>query len=95
LNRDETGRFIVKSLKSGKVYFVEPIQHGRPPQWGDIDLAAKKMTGSYGAKYIGAVKEENSIITESNGFTAISLVKGSPFSEIERRDQAYLAACKT
>ena len=91
-NRDETGRFIVKSLKTGKVHFVEPIQHGRPPSWGDVDPAAKKITGIYGAKYTGAVKESDSMITEPNGFTSISLINGSPFGEIERRDQEYFAA---
>jgi len=89
-NRDETGRFLVRSLKTGKLYFVEPIEKGRPPDWGDVDPVTKKTTGSYGTKYRGAVSESDSMITELNGFTNISMVTGSPFSEIEMRDEAYL-----
>lgn len=89
-NRDETGRFIVKSIKTGKVYFVEPIHNGHKVKWGDVDPAAKKITGSYGQKYTGAVTNKESIITEENGFDRIETVKGSPFWEIEKRDQEYL-----
>ncbi|MFT5777589.1 MAG: hypothetical protein ACI837_000525 [Crocinitomicaceae bacterium] len=89
-NRDETGRFIVKSLKSGRVYFVEPIHKGNGAKWGDIDPASKKITGNYGRKYKGSVTEKESMITKENGFKAITTVKGSPFWEIEQRDQAYL-----
>ncbi len=88
-NRDETGRFLVRSLKTGRLYFVEPIEKERPPDWGDVDPVTKKTTGSYGAKYRGAVSESDSMITELNGFTNIAMVSGSPFSEIEKRDEAY------
>lgn len=40
-NTDETGRFIVKSLTTGKKYYIEPI--GNP--------ATKKVEGDYGQKY--------------------------------------------
>ena len=93
-NRDETGRFIVRSLKTGRTYFVEPIEKSRPPSWGDLDPATKKRTGSYGKKYRGAVSESESMITELNGFSNISCVAGSPFSEIEKRDEAYLKAIR-
>ena len=33
-NTDETGRFIVKSLVTGKTYYVEPIGNGSPADWG-------------------------------------------------------------
>lgn len=33
-NTDETGRFIVKSLVTGRTYYVEPIGNGRPADWG-------------------------------------------------------------
>lgn len=33
-NRDETGRFIVKSFRTGKTYYVEPIGSTRPADWG-------------------------------------------------------------
>lgn len=94
-NRDETGRFIVRSLRTGKVYFVEPIEHARPASWGDLDPAAKKITGSYGHKYRGAVSPHESIITEANGFVEIVSVEGSPFWEIEQRDKRYLEAMKS
>lgn len=35
-NTDETGRFIVKSLTTGKKYYIEPIGNGHPADWGDI-----------------------------------------------------------
>lgn len=31
-NTDETGRFIVKSLVTGKKYYVEPIGNGHPAE---------------------------------------------------------------
>ncbi len=87
INSEETGRFIVKSIRTGKVYFVEPIHEGKRVQWGDIDPASKKVTGSYGKKYAGAVSPKESILTKENGFDHIEMVKGSPFAEIERRDR--------
>ena len=48
-NTDETGRFIVKSLTTGKKYYIEPI--GNPADWGDINPATKKVEGDYGQKY--------------------------------------------
>jgi hypothetical protein len=88
---DRTGRFIVKSLVTGKRYFVEPIGNSHPAEWGDLDPATKKMTGDYGDKYEGCVSEEESIITEENGFEKITEIPAgvSPFDEIERRDKEY------
>lgn len=40
-NTDETGRFIVKSLVTGKKYYVEPIGNGHPADWGDINPATE------------------------------------------------------
>ena len=56
-NTDETGRFIVKSLVTGKKYYVEPIGNGHP--------ATKKVEGDYGQKYTGCVSE--------NGFKLIEM----------------------
>lgn len=36
-NRDETGRFIVKSFRTGKTYYVEPIGNTRPADWGSYN----------------------------------------------------------
>jgi hypothetical protein len=88
--RDHTGRLIVKSLETGNVYFVEPIENERPKSFGDIDPATKKVTGQYGKKYRGAVKNEDSQITKENGFEDITTTKGSYMTEINRREQEYL-----
>ncbi len=95
-NTDETGRFIVKSMKTGKVYFVEPIDD-RPDHmiWGDIDPASKTISGDYGSKYRGAVNSKDSLITEQNGFGDICLLQGSPLAEIQRRDDLYFAQMNT
>lgn len=67
-NTDETGRFIVKSLTTGKKYYIEPIGNGHPADWGDINPATKKVEGDYGQKYTGCVSEKESLITPENGF---------------------------
>ena len=87
---DQTGRFIVKSNITGITYFVEPIDNGKPDRlWGDVNPATNKLTGDYGNKSIGAVKEKDSLITKENGFVNISTFKGSPLGEIDRRDKLY------
>ncbi len=95
-NTDETGRFIVTSTKTGKVYFVEPIDdRANHTIWGDLDPASKSLQGDYGSKNRGSVKTCDSLITEQNGFEEITMVKGSPFSEIERRDNLHYERMKT
>jgi len=91
--RDETGRFIVKSLKTGKTYYIEPIDNNNRSNWGDLDPVTKKMTGNYGTKYKGSIKPEESIITEENGFDKIyTLGPGeSPLSYIEKIDKEYVS----
>ena len=87
---DKTGRFIVSSKVTGVNYFVEPIDNGKPKKlWDDVDPATNKLTGNYGNKSIGAVKPEDSLITEDNGFVNILTFKGSPLGEIDRRDKMY------
>ena len=90
-NTDETGRFIVKSLKTGKTYFVEPINQGVRVNWGDLDPVTRKMTGSYGDKYKGSIKPEESLITEENGFDKIHMLEPgeSPLSYIDMIDDEY------
>lgn len=90
-NSDETGRFIVKSLVTGRTYVVEPIGSGHAADWGDVDPATKKMTGDYGDKYTGCVRPEDSMITEENGCENIELLEPgtSPYGEILRRDKEY------
>lgn len=88
---DETGRFIVKSFKTGKTYFVEPISSGHCSVWGDVDPATKKLTGNYGEKYTGSVSEKESLINESNGFVNIVRLDpgDSPLSYIYEKDKQY------
>ena len=88
---DNTGRFIVKSKVTGKKYFVEVIGNAHAADWGDLDPATKKMTGSYGERYEGCIPEKESLITEENGFEKITTLPPgvSPFDEIEKRDKAY------
>ena len=87
---EDSGRFIVKSQVTGVIYFVEPIDHGKSDMlWGDIDPATKKLTGDYGSQRRGAVKESESLITDSNGFKNIGIFKGSPLGEIDRRDMLH------
>ena len=90
-NRDETGRFIVKSIKTGKSYFVEVIDGDERTNWGDVDPATKKITGSYGDKYKGSIRKEESMITKENGFDKIHIlgVGESPLDYINRIDDEY------
>ena len=87
---DHTGRFYVRSNRTGRTYFVEPI--GLPGvKWGDMDPATKKLTGQYGNKYQGSVHEKDSLITEENGFENVrTLDPGvSPLAAIEFIDSKY------
>lgn len=87
---DETGRFLVRSDRTGRTYFVEPI--GKSDRgWGDMDPATKNVTGSYGDKYRGSIDAKDSLITEQNGFKNIEVLdKGvSPLAAIEARDALY------
>lgn len=90
-NTDQTGRFIVKSLTTGKTYYVEPIGTEHSSGWGDMDPASKKLTGSYGDKYAGCINEKESLITKENGFSNIELLSEgvSPLSVIYERDKKY------
>lgn len=90
-NRNETGRFIVKSMKTGKTYFVEAIDGDEKSFWGDYDPASKKFQGAYGLKYKGSIKKEESLITEENGFEKIHTlgVGESPLDYINRIDDEY------
>ena len=90
-NRDETGRFIVKSMKTGKSYFVECLDTNERTDWGDLDPVTKKMTGSYGLKYKGSIRPEESLITKENGFDKIHYLgtDESPLDYINRIDDEY------
>jgi len=89
VNSEETGKHIVTSIRTGKKYYVEPIGNGRR-DWGDVDPATGKITGSYGSKYTGSVTEFDSVIKEENGFkTVITIKNGSPYGVIQELDNKY------
>jgi len=91
-NTDESGRFIVKSIKTGKTYYVEPIDGDEKTVWGDYNPATKKFeTSNYGDKYKGSIKPEESMITEEAGFDKIHTLKvgESPLEYINKIDEEY------
>ncbi len=86
INRDETGKEIVFYPETGKKYFVEYIEPRNMANvsWGDVNPATKKVEGSYGDKYKGAIKAEESVITKENGFNEIvEGASGSPYNTID------------
>ncbi len=91
--RDHTGRFLVKSFRTGKTYFVEPIEKERPATWGDVTNGIKDLEGSYGHKYRGAINEKDSMITKENGFNEkeIHMLDAgvSPMSYIDELDSKH------
>lgn len=95
-NTDDTGRFIVKSLKTGKTYFVEAIDGADRSKWGDFDPVTKKFNGDYGVKHKGSIKPEETMITDENGFEKIhNLPEGeSPLSYIDKLDEEYYRQMK-
>lgn len=88
---DSSGRFIVKSLKTGKTYYIEPLDDGNNTKWGDLNPSTKKLEGDYGSKYKGSIKRSESLITEENGFdNIVELGPGeSPINYINRIDDEY------
>ena len=88
-NRDETGRFIVKSIRTGKTYYVEPIGSKRSADWGSYNPGTGKVEHKKGFdKYSGSISESESLITKENGFENITYTEigGSPFSVIDEMD---------
>lgn len=94
IDSENTGRFIVTSLKTGKKYYVEPIDNGEKIEWGDINPATKKIEGDYGVKHRGAVKESESLITPENGFCNI-VTLGPGYSPLDYIEQLEKNADKT
>ena len=95
-NQDETGRFIVKSMKTGKTYFVEPIDGDERTLWGDYNPITKGFETSNYGKYKGSIKPEESLITEGNGFKKIHTlgVGESPLDFINKIDDEYYELMK-
>lgn len=90
-NTDETGRFIVKSKRTGKTYAVEPMGHVKT-NWGSVDPATGNLMHKKGdGKFRGSIDPKDSLISEDNGFVNIvTLEPGtSPFHAIEVMDAKY------
>jgi hypothetical protein len=70
----KTGRYYV--ISEGRTFCIEPIDNSgaHHSNWGDIDPASKKITGSYGEKHRGSIHENESIITKENGFRNIAML---------------------
>lgn len=85
------GRFVVTSFRTGKKYFVEPIETEHTPIWGDVNPATGKIEGYYGSKNKGGSREKESLITKENGFDNINYsgVGCSPLSKISKMDEKY------
>lgn len=92
-DRDESGRFVVTSYRTGKSYFVEPIdEFGRAADWGSYNPGTGKIENKKGFdKYTGSIPERESLITKENGFENIrySGIGSSPFSTIDKMDAQY------
>lgn len=91
-NRDETGRFLVKSYVTGITYVVEPIGDGRGGDWGSYNPSTGNIENKKGFdKYTGSVQLSESIVTEANGFKNVELLEPgtSPLGEITMRDLEY------
>ena len=72
---NDTGRYYIIDIKTGRKFCVEPLLDGEHTNWGDLNPATKKVEGNYGEKYIGAIDRKDTIITEENGFKNIFELK--------------------
>ena len=88
---EDSGRFIVTSIRTGRKYFVEAI--GDPHNtWGSIDQASGKLNVKKGWKrFKGSIESEDSLITKENGFDKIYNLKAgdSPLVYINKLDEKY------
>ena len=93
-NTDDTGRFIVYSQRTGRSYFVEPIEGAHTPKWGSVDPATGELMHKKGdGKYKGGIRADESLITVENGFEADKIhmldIGTSPHHAIEVLDAKY------
>jgi len=88
---DHTGRHMIVSFRTGKQYYVEPIDSGNRQNWGDLNPATGKVEGQYGKKYRGCIDAKDSLISEENGFKNIKTFGPgqSPYAYIEELDAQY------
>jgi len=88
---DDTGRFIIKSTKTNRTYYVEPI--GDPHvEWGSVDPSSNKLAVKKGwKKNKGSVEENQSLISTENGFDKVHSLKPgiSPLAYIKMLEEQY------
>lgn len=91
VNRDDTGKEIYVSYRTGRKYYIEPIGSKRPADWGSFNPSTGNIENKKGAgKHIGSVTESESVITKENGFEDIHFVEGgSPYWKINQIDAQY------
>ena len=93
IDTSDTGRFIVKSKRTGKTYYVEPI--GDPHiEWGSVDPGTGNLMVKKGwKKNKGSINESESLITIDTGFKEdkIHMLKPgvSPYAYINMLDEQY------
>ena len=94
-NTDASGRFIVKSQRTGRTYYVEPVGDPRIA-WGSVDPSntqpgAKLMHKKGDGKHRGSVDERDSLVKLENGFDKVHLLEPgtSPLHAIEVFDAQY------
>jgi len=91
-NTDDTGRFIVHSPRTGRTYYVEPIETAHTPKWGSVDPATGQLMHKKGdGKFRGGISPSASLITKENGFDKIHMLdRGtSPLLAIDHIDAQY------
>lgn len=92
-DRENTGRFIVKYLETGKEYFVETINdNAHRSNWGSYNPSTGRVENKKGHdKHLGSITSKESLITQDNGFNDIHElgVGVSPLEYIDRLHQEY------
>lgn len=91
IDSSTTGRFVVKSTRTGKEYFVEAI--GDPHlEWGSLDQSSGKLNVKKGwKKFQGSIDASESVVTKENGFSEVYELKAgeSPLLYIDILDTKY------
>lgn len=76
----ETGRFVVRDLKTDRKWTVEPLENRQEKK---VELQKSETVVEDNKKYKGTIHPSESIITEENGYKNIVEVS-NPLDYIER-----------
>lgn len=66
-----TGRYRVRDLKTGRVFWVEPLENRQETK---VELQPSETVVKDNKKYKGTIHPSESKITEENGFKNIEIV---------------------